>query len=128
MHTRKRKFLIRRSLSRLVEKRTFIWMLSFAAIIANLADALTTFIALTYFGLAELNPLMAFLYGYPLIGYPLKLGITWVLLPLPYCPLYKTLHHKNRWVQLMPILVLIFAIVLFTLLAIRNVSFILNTL
>ena len=111
-----------------MERGTLIWTLAIAAIIANLADAVTTFIALQYFSLAEFNPLMAFLYGYPLIGYPLKLGITWVLLPLPYCPLYKTLHHKNRWVQLMPILVLIFAIVLLTLLAIRNVSFILNTL
>ena len=63
-----------------------IWTLAIIAVIANLADALTTFIAIHYFNLAEANKVMAFFYHYPFIGYPLKilLGL-WLFLPLPYC-------------------------------------------
>ena len=112
-----------------MKRHTFIWTLAIIAVIANLADAVTTFIALQYFSLAEFNPLMAFFYHYPFIGYPLKIiGVTWFLLPLPYCPLYKALNQKNRWVQSVGISGLVFAIIVFTLLAVNNVSSILNAL
>lgn len=111
-----------------MEKRAFIWTLASAAIVANLADAMTTFIALTYFGLGELNPLMAFLYNYPMIGYPIKLVVvTWFLLPLPYCPVYKAFYNENKWVRWVGISGLIFAIVVFTSLAVNNMVFILNS-
>jgi hypothetical protein len=111
-----------------MERRTLIWTLATAAIIANLADALTTFIALTYFELGELNPVMAFLYQSP-VGYFIKLVVvSWFLLPLPYCPLYKTFNHKNRYMQWAVISGLIFATLLFGLAAMSNVWYILNAL
>lgn len=66
-----------------------IWIIAVVGIAANLFDAVTTFIALQYPHIYEVNPFMAFFFLYPFLGYSLKLVLgTWIFLPFKYCPYY----------------------------------------
>ena len=68
--------------------KKLIWVLATIGILANLFDAVTTFIALHYPHIYEVNRFMAFFFeSYPVLGYSLKLVLgTWIFLPFKYCP------------------------------------------
>ena len=78
--------------------KKLIWVLATIGILANLFDAVTTFIALHYPYIYEVNRFMAFFFeSYPVLGYSLKLVLgTWIFLPLRYCP--YSFGKDKKWV------------------------------
>lgn len=110
-------------------ERTFN-ILAIIGILANFSDMLTTFYAINFLNSYEANPVMAFLFSYPLIGYPLKAIIgTWIFLPFKYCPRYFILYCSKegtlakKILQVMIILVMLFMIYIFFSVSLNNLGY-----
>jgi hypothetical protein len=74
-----------------------LFYLSIILIIANLLDALTTYLALPLAHTYEANPSMAWLLNnFGLFGYVIKLLFTYLVLQVKYCPLYYTFNFMIR--------------------------------
>jgi uncharacterized membrane protein len=109
-----------------MEMRRFIWFVAGVGIFFNFLDALSTFVALTYFGLVEANPFMAVLFSAPWLGYPVKLVVgTWIFLPLKYCPAYYSFNNSDKRNHLIMLAGWILAIGLFVKVSVGNILLIL---
>ena len=114
--------------------KKMIWFIATIGIISNLFDAVTTFIALNYFGKYEINPFMKFFFDYPLIGYPLKIILgTIIFIPLStYFFDYlqnnklKINEKARKIILLILIFILFFIIYKFIWLGINNILVILK--